>query len=108
MVLAFEDWLKVELRVGLIESVEDIEGKDKLYKLSVDFATEKRTILAGLKQFYQKEELAGKKCVFVFNLAPKALAGIESQGMILAAHDKEGKYKVLFADDGVEAGTLFE
>ena len=108
MVLEFEDWLKVDLRVGLIESVEDIEGKDKLYKLSVSFGEEKRIILAGLKPFYAKDELRGKKTVFVFNLAPRKLAGIDSQGMILAAHDKDGKYKITSIDDSVPEGTKLE
>ncbi|MFA6419461.1 MAG: methionine--tRNA ligase, partial [archaeon] len=84
--LSYDNWKKTDLRVGLIELVEDIPNKDKLYKFIVDFATEKRIILAGLKQFYSKEELQGKKAVFVFNLAPAKLAGIESNGMILAAH----------------------
>ncbi len=106
--LPFPDWLKVELRVGLVEVVEEIVGKDKLYKLSVDFATEKRTIVAGLKPYYQKEDLVGKKAIFVFNLAPAKLAGIESNGMILAAKNIENKYKVFFADDSVPVGTRLE
>ena len=104
----FNDWLKIDLRVGLIELVEDIERKDKLYKLSVDFGSEKRIIVAGLKPFYLKEELQGKKAVFVFNLAPTKLAGIESNGMILAAHNNENKYKVFFADESVAQGTKLE
>ena len=104
----FSEWIKMELRVGLIETVEDIPNKDKLYKLSVDFGTEKRTIVAGLKPYYAKEELTGKKCPFVYNLAPAKLAGIESNGMILAARNSENKYKVFFADDSVEKGAKLE
>lgn len=108
-VLAFNDWVKVELRVGLIELVEDIVGKDKLYKLSVDFGEQgKRTILAGLKPYYLKEEMLGKKTVFVFNLAPRAMAGFESQGMILAGKNNENKYKVVFVDDSIPKGTRLE
>ncbi len=106
--VAFADWLKIELRVGLIELVEDIVGKDKLYKLSVDFGTEKRTIVAGLKPYFAKEELQGKKAPFVFNLAPAKLAGIESNGMILAARNTENKYKVFFADESIPQGTRLE
>ncbi len=106
--LAFKDWLSVDLRVGLIETVEDILGKDKLYKLLVDFASEKRTIVAGLKFYFTKEELIGKKAVFVFNLAPAKLGGVESNGMILAARNSEGKYRVFFADDSVMQGTKLE
>jgi len=106
--LAFNDWLNVDLRVGLIEMVDDIERKDKLYKLAVDFASEKKIIVAGLKPYYAKEELTGKKAVFVFNLAPARLGGIESNGMILAARNGEGKYRVFFADDSVVKGTKLE
>lgn len=110
MVIAFEDWAKVELRVGLIEEVEDILGKDKLYKMTVDFGTElgKRTILAGIKFYYSKEEIKGKKSIFVFNLAPRALAGFESQGMILAVKNNEGKYKITFVDESVAQGSRLE
>jgi len=110
MVIAFEDWAKVELRVGLIEEIEDIVGKDKLYKMTVDFGTElgKRTILAGIKFYYSKEEIKGKKSIFVYNLAPRALAGVESQGMILAVKNNEGKYKITFVDESVVQGSRLE
>ena len=106
--LSFDEWKNIDIRVGLIESVDDIVGKDKLYKMSVDFATEKRTVVAGLKLYFAKEELQGKKAAFVFNLAPAKLAGIESQAMILAARTTEGKYKVFFSDDAVAQGTRLE
>jgi len=110
MVIAFEDWAKVELRVGLICEVEDVLGKDKLYKMTVDFGTElgMKTILAGIKFYYAKEEIKGKKSIFVFNLAPRALAGFESQGMILAAKNNEGKFKITFVDESVLQGTRLE
>ncbi len=106
--ISFEDWQKIDLRVGLIKEVEEIEGKDKLYKMTVDFGEEKRTVVAGLKQFYSIDELKGKKSVFVYNLEPVKLAGIESQAMILAAKNNEDKYKINFVDDSVEAGTKME
>jgi methionyl-tRNA synthetase len=108
-IVTFNDWMKVELRVGKIEVVEDVVGKDKLYKFSVNFGEMgKRTILAGLKQYYTKEELLNKKTVFVFNLAPRPLAGSVSQGMILAAKTIEGKYKIVSIDDSVVEGTRLE
>lgn len=110
MVVSFEDWIKIELRVGLIEEVEEIVGKDKLYKLSVDFGEDlgKRIILAGIKPYYSIDELKSKKTIFVFNLAPRTLAGFESQGMILAVKNNENKYKITFVDDSVLQGTRLE
>ncbi len=106
--VSFEDWQKIDLRVGLIENVEDIAGKDKLYKLSVDFKESKRIVIAGLKFFFKKEDLLNKKAVFVFNLDPVKLAGINSEAMILAAKNSVNEYKVFFADDSIEQGTKLE
>ena len=110
MVLSFDEWKNVDLRVGLMETVEEIPGKDKLYKMTVDFgSTEgKRTVVAGLKPFFAKEQLLGKKSVFVFNLAPATLAGIESQAMILAMRNSENMFKINFVDDSVPQGTRLE
>jgi len=106
--VTFEEWSNIDLRVGLIESVEEIEGKDKLYKLSVDFGEEKRIVVAGLKPFYSIEELRGKKSVFVYNLDPVNLAGIESQAMIIAARNENNEYKITIVDDSVPQGTKME
>ncbi|MBU2504095.1 MAG: methionine--tRNA ligase, partial [Nanoarchaeota archaeon] len=87
----FSDWEKLDVRVGKIIEVEEIEGADKLYKLTVDFGSEigERTICAGLREYLPKEKLKGKKSIFLVNLAPRKLKGVESQGMILAAGSKE-------------------
>lgn len=86
-IISFVDWQRLNLRVGKILKVEEIEGADKLYKLEVDLgkAIGKRTICAGIKEFYSKEDLKGRKIVVVENLAPRKMRGIESQGMLLAA-----------------------
>ena len=87
-----DDFDKVELRVGRIVNVEDIEGARRpIYKLSIDFGAELgiRTVAAGIKNIYLKEELLNKRVVCVVNLEPKRVAGIESQGMILAAGEGE-------------------
>jgi len=106
--ISFDEWSSIDLRVGLIENVEEIEGKDKLYKMTVDFAEEKRTVVAGLKQFYSIGDLKGKKAVFVYNLDPIKLAGIESQAMIIAGRNETGEYKIAIVDDSVPAGTKME
>jgi len=86
-IVSFEDWSKLDLRVGEIVEVEDIEGADKLYKITIDVGSEigKRVVCAGLKQYYSEEELMNKKIILFVNLAPRKMRGIESQGMLLAA-----------------------
>ena len=106
----FNDWQKLDLRVGEILKIEDIEGADKLYKLTINLGTEKRMLVSGLKEFYSKNELKNKKCVVFVNLEPKTLRGVESKGMILAAvtYDNEGneeKVKLLQPDADIEVGS---
>ena len=106
--ISFQDWQKSDLKVAKIITAEDIPGKDKLYKLQIDLGSEKRQIIAGIKPFFEKEELAGKNIIVVANLEPVIIAGLESQAMLLAAKDSEGKYKLVSIDDSVEAGTSVE
>ena len=82
----FEDWEKLDLRVGKIIKVKDHPNANKLFILTVDFGEDgKRTIVAGLKDFCTKDNLKGKSAIFILNLEPKMIKGVESQGMILAA-----------------------
>ena len=100
MNITFEDFKKIELRVAEIKAVEEIEGADKLYKLSVDLGPETRTLVAGIKQHYQnKDELVGKKIAVVSNLEPRALRGVESHGMLLAASTADRSSVVLLTLD---------
>jgi methionyl-tRNA synthetase len=104
--ILFLDWEKLDLRVGKILEVEDIEGADKLYKLTVDIGNEKRTVCAGLKNNYTKKELKGKKIILLANLAPRKLKGVESQGMVLAAvNDEEDKVILLSPEKDIEVGS---
>jgi len=102
----FKDWKKLDIRVGKILNVEEILNADKLYKLEIDIG-EKRTIVAGIKKDYSKEELKGKSCVVLANLQPKKLRGVESRGMILAAVDGE-KVVLLSPEKKVRAGSKVE
>jgi len=98
--IVFGDWEKLDLRVAEIKKIEDIEGADKLYKLKIDVGELGiRTICAGIKEFYPKEELVGKKIILVANLEPRKLRGIESHGMLLAAGSKEQNICVLLTTD---------
>lgn len=101
-IVEFSDWEKLDLRVGEILEVEDIEGADKLYKMIVDIGDEKRVVCAGLKEFYSKEDLKGKKIILFVNLAPRKMRGIESQGMMLASvSGDETKVNLIFPDGEV-------
>ncbi len=88
--ISYDHFSQVELRVGEVLSVEEVEGSEKLLKLMVDFGEEKpRQILSGIKQWYKPSQLAGKQFVFVANLEPRMMMGLESQGMILACGDSK-------------------
>lgn len=90
--IQFKDFEKVELRVGTITHVETIEKSDKLYKLTVDFGEfGNRTICSGVRNQFKPEELLNKQGVFVFNLEPRTMLGIPSEGMMLFADTPEGK-----------------
>lgn len=99
--ISFNDWQKLDLRTAEILEVEDIKNADKLYKLKIDLGTEIRTLVAGLKPHYTKEELEGKKCIVFTNLEPRIIKGIKSQGMILAAVNEDHSEVKLIQPDGV-------
>ena len=103
-IINFEDWEKLDLVVGEILEVEEIEGADKLYKLVIDLGEEKRIVCVGIKQHYSKEDLEGKKIVLIANLASRKLRGVESQGMVLAACNK-GKVRLVEPDKDIEVGS---
>ena len=104
--ISFEDWSKLDLRTAEIIEVELVENADKLYKIKVDLGTETRILVAGLRQYYTKEELEGKKCIVFTNLEPRKIKGIESQGMILAAsNDDHSEVKLLQSEGVLELGS---
>ena len=100
-IITFNEWNKLDLRVAEILEVEDIKGADKLYKLKIDLGTETKTLVAGLKQNYTKEELEGKRIIVLTNLEPKTMKGIVSQGMLLAAVNADHSEIKLLQPDGV-------
>lgn len=87
--ITFDDFLKVKMRVGQIIEAKKVEKSNKLLHLTVDFGDEKRSIVSGIAKHYSPEEVVGKKAVFVVNLKPAKLMGIESQGMLLCASDDQ-------------------
>ena len=105
-VIQYDDFAKLELKAGTVLSCEKVAKADKLLKLEVDLGTEKRTIVSGIALHYTAEEMTGKQVVVVTNLAPRKMKGIESQGMILTAEDKDGKLRLLKPEETVSPGSL--
>lgn len=118
--ISFEDFKKVDMAVGQILSAEKVPETDKLLKLSVDFGSiftedaeglkeEKkdiRQIVSGISLYFPEcSVLVGKKCMFVTNLEPRMIKGLESQGMILAVSTEDGKFSLLEPNADISAGT---
>ncbi|RLG91452.1 MAG: methionine--tRNA ligase subunit beta [Candidatus Hecatellales archaeon] len=103
--ISFEEFKKVDLRVGKVLKAEKVKGSDKLLVFEVDVGEEKRRLVAGLAEYYQPEYFIGKTIVVVVNLEPKKIRGIESQGMVLAAVDEKGKPYLLTVDGEVKPGA---
>ncbi len=103
----FSDWEKLDLRVAEIKKVEEIKGADKLYKLTLNVGElGERIICAGIKPYYSKEELKGRKIIYFSNLKPRMLKGIESQGMLLAASTENKERVVLISPEkDIEIGS---
>lgn len=105
MSISYSDFQKLDLRIGKIENVEEVEGLEKLYKLTVDLGErEKRTLLAGIKETHQPYELLGKLIVVVANLEPREIRGIKSEGMLLAAVAGD-KPVLLIPEEEVKPGS---
>ena len=85
----FEDFKKLDIRIGQIISVKRVPETDKLYAMSVDFDTESRTIVSGIAPHISESDLIGKICPFILNLEPRIIRGVESNGMILAVSNED-------------------
>jgi methionine--tRNA ligase beta chain len=105
MEISFEEFQKLDLRVGKIIEANQIPGSRNLIRMIVDFGTEKRQAVAGLLQYYKAENLAGRKCVFILNLQRRKMMGVESQCMILAAEDEKGNVIVLQPEKDIAEGS---
>jgi len=100
----FEDFVKIDLRVGKIIEVEKVEGSSKIVKTTVDLGEENRQILAGIGKFYSPEELINKIVIVVTNLSPKKIMGMDSEGMILAVKD-DNNLSLLGVDKEIKIGS---
>jgi methionine--tRNA ligase beta chain len=103
--ISFEEFQRLDLRVGKITEANQIPGSRNLIRMIVDFGTEKRQAVAGLLQWYKPQELVNKKCVFILNLQKRKMMGVESQCMILAAEDDKGNVVVLQPEKEIAEGS---
>ncbi len=103
--IEFDDFGKIDIRVGIVLEAEKVPKTKKLLKLIVDTGIDKRTIISGVAEFYKPEDLVGKQVSVLVNLAPKKLRGIESQGMILFAEDANGTLRLVAPEVDVKPGS---
>ena len=103
--IAFEDFQKLDIRVGTVLECTKVPKADKLLCFKIDDGLENRTIVSGISKFYKPEELVGKQVCFIANLAPRRLKGIESQGMILSALNYDESLSVITVDREVKPGS---
>jgi methionine--tRNA ligase beta chain len=105
MEISFDEFQKLDFRIGKIIEAAQIPGSRNLIRMIVDFGTEKRQAVAGLLQWYKPEDLTGRRCAFILNLQRRKLMGVESQCMILAAEDDKGNVVVLQPEKDIAEGS---
>jgi methionyl-tRNA synthetase len=104
--ITFDDFTKMDMRIGKVVTAERVEKSKKLLKLQVDTGIDTRTVLSGIAEHYTPEEMVGKQVTILVNLAPRKIMGFESQGMILMAEDKDGSLKLIHTGDQVAPGSM--
>lgn len=104
-ILEFEDFMKADIRICEILSVEKVEKKDKLYKFEINTGFDKRIVVSAIAHQISVEELLGKKFPFILNLPPRIISGIESNGMIIMAEGNDSKLYVI-GDQNLEPGAI--
>jgi methionine--tRNA ligase beta chain len=102
--MTLEEFQKADLRVGKVLAAERVEGSEKLLKLQVDCG-EPRQIVSGIAKHYAPEDLLGKEVIVIVNLDPRMMMGLESQGMLLAAHGEDGAPVVIAPLSEVPPGS---
>ena len=105
MEISFDEFQKLDLRIGKILEANQVPGSRNLIRIIVDFGTEKRQAVAGLLQWYKPEDLTGKKCAFILNLQKRKMMGVESQCMIFAAEDDKGNVVILQPEKDIAIGS---
>ena len=105
-IIQFEDFAKMDLRIGTIVNAEKIPKTDKLVKIELDIGSELRTVISGIAQHFEPEKIIGKQVCLVANLAPRKMRGIESQGMILFAEDNDQRLIFVSPENDTTNGSV--
>ena len=103
--ITFDEFMKMDIRVGTITAAEKVEKADKLLKLTVDTGIDTRTVVSGIAEHYNPENIVGQKVSVLLNLAPRKIRGVESQGMILMAETAEGELAFISPTKDLAAGN---
>ncbi|MFZ5907660.1 MAG: methionine--tRNA ligase subunit beta [Nitrospirota bacterium] len=103
--ISFDDFRKLDIRIGKILAAEKVQGTDKLLKIEIDVGTEKRQLVAGIAESYEPDALIGREIPVLLNLEPRTIRGVESHGMILAAV-MDGKAVLMHPDREVPPGSI--
>lgn len=103
--ITFDDFMKMDIRVGHIIAAEKVKKADKLLQLTVDTGIDKRTVVSGIAEHFSPEEVIGQKISILLNLAPRKIRGVESQGMILMGEDEKGKLTFISPQNDIPAGS---
>ena len=104
--IEFDDFAKVDIRVGTVIEAENVAKSDKLLKLKIDTGLDKRIIISGISKYYSPEDILNKKVMVLINLSPRKMMGIESQGMLLLAEDSDGKLSLMQPDSDITDGSV--
>ena len=104
--ITFDDFTKLDLRVGTVLECEKVPKADKLLKLTVDTGLDTRTVVSGIAEHFAPEDVVGRQVTLLINLAPRKLRGIESQGMVLMAGTDDGGLRFVTPEEGVAPGNV--
>jgi methionyl-tRNA synthetase len=103
--IQYEDFAKLDIKVARIQAAEKVEKADKLLKITLEVAGKEHTVVSGIAQHFAPEDLPGKQVLWLSNLAPRKMRGIESEGMILLAEDADGKLVFVSPEQAVNTGS---
>lgn len=104
--ISFDDFTKLDIRVGTILSAEKVAKTKKLLKLQIDTGIDQRTVVSGIAEFFAPEDIIGKQVSIIVNLAPREIKGIQSQGMILMAEEADGRLDFVSVGEGITPGSI--